>query len=237
MAALLLFSSPSLADEEIFTVGLACLGPDVCISHEPVDFFKEIYRRAGAEAEIVPYPTWRDLKEANEGRIQASAVRIEDAIKKHPQLIRVDMPVALYSIHPYSADADIVIDSWDQLHGLRVGVFKGMYLTKRLCDAHGGEAYEVNDVKTAVDMLRMSRLDVFIHGEIAMKTASERFGVKLYKSPVNHSEFIYHSVNVRHADMAPKLDKALREMLMDGTSARILGEWADILPPTRVAHQ
>jgi len=122
------------------------------------------------------------------------------------------------------------VESWEDLSHLRVGVVRGSLLPVKLCKMKGIDAYEANKLEQLFHSLAESRVDAVVHHlQVGLNTAHS-VGISVQMSHVLYKEMVYHVLNRKHAALAPKLAKIFTEMLDDGTSARILGKWAGVLP-------
>lgn len=88
----------SVQAREWYVVGMPCLGFETCESPAAETIIQEMYRRIGAQARISYLPRLRDLEDANNNIIDASAARTINAISAFPNLIAVDEPLAKISI-------------------------------------------------------------------------------------------------------------------------------------------
>ncbi|QJB55974.1 transporter substrate-binding domain-containing protein [Pseudodesulfovibrio sp. zrk46] len=230
IVSLLLGSSAAWAQQAEYTISLPCLEQQGCRSPEIEAFFIEVYGRIGIQPQFAYMPRLRDLEEANSGRIDACAGRTKASYQPYSELIPVKTPVATETLVAFTANQDIKVNSWEDLTDLRVGVVRGAQLPVTLCKANGIDAYEANKLEQLFRSLEDSRIDAVVHHAQVGLNAANAFGIRVYLSPALHKDMVYHVLNSKHAALAPKLAMIFSEMLDDGTSARILGKWASVLP-------
>nr|WP_321513280.1 transporter substrate-binding domain-containing protein [uncultured Pseudodesulfovibrio sp.] len=175
-------------------------------------------------------PRLRELEEANSGHIDACAGRTVASYLSYLELIPVKTPVATETLVAFTIKPDMQVSSWEDLTLLRVGVVRGANLPVTICKTKGIDTYEANNLEQLFHLLANSRLDAVVHHlQVGLNTA-DSLGISVQMSHVLHKEMVYHVLNRKHASLAPKLAKVFMDMLDEGTSTRILGKWAGMLP-------
>ncbi|WP_319469955.1 transporter substrate-binding domain-containing protein [uncultured Pseudodesulfovibrio sp.] len=227
-----LVGSPAAwAQQGQYTIGLPCLEYQTCASSEAEAFFTEVYGRIGIVPAFAYLPRLRDLEDANDGHTDACAGRTKASYQPYENLIPVKTPVATETIVAFTLKEGLRIDSWKDISSLRVGIVRGAQLPLQLCKQKGIERYVVgNTLQQVFHMLAESRVDAVVHHlQVGLNTARS-IGIPVRMSNVLYRDMVYHVLNRRHAGLAPKLARIFGEMLEDGTSARLLGKWAGMLP-------
>lgn len=230
LLCVLLIAIPSFGAKGKLVVGVPWMLSSSVRVERIEALIQEAYRRVGREVKLVHMPMSRDIMEANEGSIDATALRVKEAVRDYPNLIPVDIPLVTESLVAFTAKKDLQINSWHDLQQVTVGIVRGMVATINKCKRNGIKPYLVNDGQQAFSMLAQGRLDVVFHSYNLGSKLAENLGITVYSSAPLSKNNYYHLLNRKHAALVPKLAKAFEDMLEDGTSARILGKWANLLP-------
>lgn len=230
IACLLFGSSTVWAQQTEYTIGLPYLELRKRASPEIEAFLIEAYGRIGIVPTFAYLPRLRDLEDANSGHIDACGGRTVASYQAYKDLIPVKMPVATETLAALTVKPDVQVDSWEDLSLLRVGVVRGALLPVTLCKMKGIDAYEANNLEQLFHLLSESRVDAVVHHLQVGLNAAHSLGIRVQMSQILHKDMVYHVLNRKHAPLAPELAKIFTEMLEDGTSARILGKWAGMLP-------
>lgn len=232
--ALSLLSIFCLADAALamqrLRVGVPCFQGQQCKFTELAAILHEAFSRAGLEPSFTGYPMLRDLKEANSGHLDASGTRTPMALKGYPNLIQVPVPIARVTYVFFSAQ-NVLLQGWDSLHGLRVGVMRGDMTPTLLTRQADIPLLYFNDPGKGFRMLKQGRLDAIVYDKTLGAAAAQAAGLKRFNvSPAVYSSYTYLSLNKKHANLIPGLSKALSSMLQDGTTKRLAGRFANMIP-------
>ena len=189
-------------------------------------FFREAYRRAGAEVDFVSLPALRDLDSADSGRTDGSLVRTEDAASACENLIRVPYPLLLIDFVACTLREDIRIGQPADLAGYRVGTSLGDLSTRALCGKAGVKPVLLNKLTNGIRMLEAGRIDVILEERNSLEQAMSQVGRPLYCSAPLHQVQLYHWLNRRNADLAGPLAEAFKALNAEGAVRRIFGRYA-----------
>lgn len=178
---------------------------------------EEIYAQIGVDVKFQVYPALRGLVMANNGDIDGDVARIRGIEKWYPNLVRVPTPIIHISAYAFGLNPDIEISSWSDLKGYRVGYIYGIkFMEEATKDLERERFY---NFETMFRVLVHGRIDVAIATELqGHHMNSEYFpaqtfhilGEPLYEGP------LYHVLNVRHQDLAVRIDEQLRLMRESG---------------------
>ncbi|MEZ7195871.1 substrate-binding periplasmic protein [Pseudodesulfovibrio karagichevae] len=214
-AALWLSSASPVQVREPYRIGYT---PDAEIHVESMKRLAVAYERAGLPVEFVPLPQKRSLVQAVDGVIDGDVGRIPGLEKTFPSLVRVDVKLLDLNGAAYVVRERRFGEYRPELLAtLRVGAVRGVLWAEKAM--HGHRLDLVNNYKTLFEMLLEGRLDLalasrlsaeyFIYGNRARYARIRRL------DPLVYSEPFYHYINIKNADIVPKLEKALRELLAE----------------------
>lgn len=229
--SVILLHSATFAQQKPLVIGIPCLNADQCKMVEVENLLREAYSRIGAEVEFRYLPMKRDLEEANRGLIDGSAFRSRIGLGAFPDLIPIPTPLASLSFVAFMTNPDIRVMSWSDLRGLRVGIMRGDMIGTIMTRNEGIKAHPVTSLAHGFRMLKADRLDVFVYEQIVGTLQAKALKMdNVIASPPLYRGYTYHALNDRHADLVPQLEKALKDMIEDGTSAKLFGKYLEMMP-------
>ena len=176
----------------------------------------EAYRRMGIEISVAEYPGKRALLYANLGETDGELFRIAGIEERYRNLIRVPVVINRLDGMVYTKGMHFPVDGWESLRPYRVGVRRGILYSEKGTSGMGpfvANSYEgLFDAldKGVVDLAVMPRVNGLANWE-----KLQTMGIRMLEPPV-HSEPMYHYLHKRHAELAPALTKALRQMEEEG---------------------
>lgn len=217
--------------QEPLVVGIPCLNPDDCGKFVVSAVLAEAFSRAGLEAKMVTLPPLRDLESADALEIDASGFRMPEAIRDYTNLVVVKAPVLKATIVAVFEPTASAISAWDDLKGEKVGFVRGSKYVEIMLREAGSRVYPVNSLGIGLRMLDQGRLDVLVAEEVALKLAvkTEHLSAVQLSEPLYTGH--YHlSLHRSHADLVPRLEKALEDMSRDGSIRSILGAFGNMAP-------
>jgi len=222
---LILMIPSAAAAQEKYVVGLSCPENTThCIMEMFVPFYHELYRRAGASAEIVVLPRLRDLQAADSGCIDATALCTPEVVKAYPHLVALPTPMAQVNLRCFILDPEVRVDVAEDLGSLTVAVLRGEIISQNVAERFAGKVYLGNGYEQLFQMLQSKHVDVVLASEIGGRIMAERIGLPhLIESPVIATSSIHHCINRMHEEeLLPVLDTALAGMLRDGSARELL---------------
>ncbi|WP_338669217.1 substrate-binding periplasmic protein [Pseudodesulfovibrio methanolicus] len=189
--------------------------PGARIHVEARNRLEAVYGRAGLAVEFVPLPQKRSLVQAVDGVIDGDVGRIPGLERKFPTLVRVDVKLMDLVGVAYVIKGQRIGDYRPELLAtLRAGAVRGVLWAEKIMD--GRRLEQVNTYETLFGMLLAGRIDLALgsrrSAEDVFRTNRARYArIRELEPPVYHVPF-YHYVNIRNADIVPRLEKALREL-------------------------
>jgi len=186
---------------------------------------KEAYARIGYAAEFVEVPAERALVMANQGRVDGEAGRVPVIESRCPDLVRVPTPLYINRVVAFArGDGVPYVASWDGLARYRVGAVLGYKFVGQMTANMNRTV--VSDYGKLFNMLANGRIDVAVAEYLDVLPALRALDLKtirLLQPPLAFNP-MYHYLNVRHADLVPRIDRALRDMQREGRMLRIQRE-------------
>lgn len=232
-----LLSAPAAARQTL-VIGIMCLDSDDCQMPVAEAFLDEIYSRSGLDVEVRYLPHLREIHDANTLVIDGTLSRTPIATRDYPNLIKVPYPLFKETIEAASLKPGIHIDSWEDLQQYKVGILRGNRTPYLLAEAHAVDIHLFNTWNSGLAMLQEGRIDVILGMRNIINGAAQRAGVdNVSFSPPLARTYSYHCLHKSHKDLAPRIARSIEEMLKDGTSRRILGKWAVLLPELPLRDQ
>lgn len=189
-------------------------------------FFREAYRRVGAEVDFVTLPSLLELDFADSGRTDGSMLRTELVASRHKNLVRVPCPLLLVDFVACTEREDVKIDRPADLTGYRIGISRGNLTTRLICQDAGVEPVLLNTLTSGVRMMEEGRLDAILEERNTMEMVMAQAGWSLHCSAPLHQGYLYHWLNKRNADLAGPLAEAFKAMIAEGGPGRIFGKGA-----------
>jgi len=223
--------SPAVAAQEEFVIGIPCINSKNCKIPVLENILKEAYSRSGIVVTFKYLPMLRELAEANSGATDGSAARTPIAITDYPNLIQVPVPMVNHSHCAVTTKPGFKVESWEDLQQYVVGVQRGSLSIKIEAEQTGSQVYLFNSLSGAFNMIGAGRLDLIVMDATMASIMAQALGLEtIYISEPLSTTHSYHTLNRKHEDLVPKLAKAFREMLEDGTTKRLLGKYEAMLP-------
>lgn len=222
---------PAPAAGEDYAVGIPEISGTGQRQAEVEALLREAYARIGVTVRFEYLPLLREYDSAAQRRIDASAARTPIAAQGDPDLVLVETPLLRTTVVAYSRAPRAGLDTWDDLRGLKTGYLRGDRTTCKFLTCRNPGAYRFASLKAGFSALREERLDVFVtHTTIVRLGGMAEAAQDLAASPPLFEGFFHHALNLRHADLAPRLSAALREMIESGASERLMGRFSPLLP-------
>lgn len=220
--------SPTEAEKGSKTITLAFLTSKCAQCNRLINLlYTEALQRFGYKFNYETHPPQRSLIEANSGRIDGLAARLEfdaDLKRQYPNLIQVEEQIWSVSTGAYSHNPALHIESWESLgnQNLLVGYADGMISARRGVKKYvrPDNGIAATDVYQGLKMLKAKRIDVFVDSDITIRNALENDefkGVGFTRVGTVERYPLYPYLHKKHAEIAPKLAAALKAMKKDGT--------------------
>jgi polar amino acid transport system substrate-binding protein len=185
---------------------------------------REAYARLGIALQVMRMPAERSLVSANVGDTDGELYRRAGIDASYTQLVRVPVALMHYEIVAFSLDSRVVLQGWESLRPYRLGFVRGI---KVIEENTGGMAVEpVTTLRQAFVMLERGRTDLVLanrlSGLAALRAADQQTIQVL--TPALERFPVFHYLNVKHAQLLPRLSEVLRDMEQSKRIARIQDE-------------
>ena len=143
--------------------------------------------------------------------------------RMYPNLIKVPVAIDKVEYTAYTSSKNMKSFSrWEDMAGLRLGFrWQNEYVANNVRRAGAGSLSTVNDYSQLWALLKDDKADVIILPR--MSHFEHRFPFGIRRAGVVEQQEVYTYVNSRHGTLVPLLEKAYREMLLDGTISSIHG--------------
>jgi len=186
---------------------------------------EEAYARIGYVATFVEVPAERALVMSNQGKVDGEAGRVPVIEPGCPNLIRVPTPIYTNRVVAFTrADGVPYVASWDALIHYRVGTALGYKFVGKMTSNMNRTM--VSDYGKLFNMLTRGRVDVVVAEYFDVLPALRTLDLKtvrLLQPPLAFNP-MYHYLHKRHADLVPRIDRALRDMRREGRMLEIQRE-------------
>lgn len=186
-----------------------------------INVLREAYRRAGITVEIRRYAGDAALRKANAGEVAGDVHRIDGIGGMWPNLIQVPIPINYFEIAVYSRNPQFHPQSWRDLKSMQLGIVRGVVAVEssvRDLNVHKVDTYE-----ELFRLVGRGEVDAIAVPVIVFDERAELHGnpAGLVRNNVMDSYLLYHYLNRNYANLVPVIQPILRQMLSDGTIARI----------------
>lgn len=198
--------------------------------------YPEAFKRLGLSVQIAVYPLQRLSVLVDQGAIDGDVARAPGYGAAHPDQVRVEEPLyevtwALFAIDPnlqLSSLAALSATNWSVGHMRGVGICENALKAQISSD----RMIDVTSDAQAFSMMRRGRIQAHCAADLAALTlqySPEFRDINITRRLADVGSFlVYPYLHKRHADLAPRLAVALKQMraegLMDRYRAEVLRE-------------
>jgi ABC-type amino acid transport substrate-binding protein len=182
----------------------------------------EAYRRLGEPIAFRAMDAASASEAAHSGEADAALQRVAGLDREYPELLQIPIPINVIHGAAFSREYRFPVNGWSSLRPYRIGVVRGV-----LFSAEGTVGM---DVRVAADHLELVRW--IANGDVDVGVLPRLWGQHAIRESgqseiaaldgVLETLLMYHYVHVRHKDLAHRLESVLKEMLLEGTTARLL---------------
>lgn len=182
----------------------------------------EAFRRIGVAVRLVQMPSERALQNANQGVDDGNFPRIEGLAALYPNLVMVPESMSTFPCTAFTRDPGLKSLAWADLRGPQVAYVQGWKLVE-LNVADAGQLQHVRDQEALFTLLDKGRARIVIADLYTGREIIRRNGYRNMRAllPPLADPPMYIYLHKRHAPLAPRLVRALREMKRDGTLERL----------------
>ena len=235
LGSLLLVGAGAQSGQTPQTVEIAVY-ENVALSRLGEAVLERAYEKLGIRMIPIPMPLRRALQQASAGELDGDLMRVAPTLKDMDQLIMVKVPVArvtfaIYKLGPCPARISI-----DELADKPVSYVRGTRaLETTLAPAR------IQATVSALDALRhlqrgISDYAVLDEMESDALLAGKGMGDVCKVPEPLFALDLYHSLNKRHADLVPRLERVLKDMTDSGEIARIWAAQAKLAHDAALTH-
>lgn len=190
---------------------------DPHVTPAAVDILKRAYALLDIEIETVFLNPRRALLDSSSGKTDGEVIRIRQIGDSYDTLIRVDVPLFDAPVLAYASNPGFRKQTFDGLKatgGVRVGFVAGHIYAKNLSEGFA-EVWIAEDPKQLMDMLKHDRIDLAIISEDVGNRAVEAQAFRKAFTLASPAGLIsaYHYLHIRHAELVPRVEDALRATL------------------------
>ncbi|WP_158946686.1 substrate-binding periplasmic protein [Pseudodesulfovibrio cashew] len=192
---------------------------------------EEAYRRAGMAVRFIYIPMLRDFAETSAQVLDASAGRTDVAAQGNDNIVLSATPLLKTSLVAYTVRSRPGIKTWRDLRQGKVGYLRGDMTTRNLARENKLRTTAFASLEQGFGALRAGHLAAFVtHTTFLELAESPHLTREFNASPPLYTGYFYHALNKENGGMAVRLSRIFDEMLKDGTSEKLLGRYAFLLP-------
>lgn len=184
--------------------------------------FTEVYRRLGIEIEIKTYPAERAVSLANNGITDGELSRKVIVAKLYPNLLMVPTAYHKPKTVIFAKKNVLPINLSDKSKKYRIAILRGYksveYLAKDFLVEH------IDTPKELFYFLEKDHADIGIYSQEAGLFYLKALGfndITVVEPPIE-SEPVYHFLNKKHAELIPKVDLVINQIIKEGLPEKIM---------------
>ena len=185
---------------------------------------QELFSRIYIDAKVIPLASARSILNVNEGIDDGVIARTKGIEKKYTNLIRVPGAIVKFKFVAYSLDKKIEVTDWDSFKDYSVGIVRGWKIYENNV-TNAKRITKVTGAEQLFNLLLNGRSDLILYEYQRGTWWNNHLDAKahLIGSPIAEKDmFIY--MHKKHAELVPKIAKALADMKADGSYQRIKDE-------------
>lgn len=182
---------------------------------------KSAYEKLEIEFETSWLPAKRALVMSSSGKVDGEISRIGFIEKKHPNLIKIKIPINIVEGMAISRNKSLLINNWDSLRPFKIGVNRGTIFSVN--GTMGMNVVSVNSFTSLFQMLEKDRLDVIVSPLTTGLVQIFKQDLKdiIINEPPLTRLSLYHYLHKRHFKLAVRLESVLKKMKESGEIAHI----------------
>ncbi|WP_284617284.1 substrate-binding periplasmic protein [Aquabacterium humicola] len=186
---------------------------------------REAFRRIGVEVRVDVFPLQRLTMLSRSGEIDGDVARVHGYGAAHPDLVRVEEPMYALQFGLFAVKEGLQVRQLQELAGQpwRVVYLRGVALCRDGLEAtlKPAQIQALNDEDQGLDMLLADRADLYCASDAVLE---DRLSRPRYRDapkfrlqvPLGPPLPLYAYLHRRHAELAPRLAAALRQMKAEG---------------------
>lgn len=193
----------------------------------------EISRRTPYEFTLTELPSKRAAVEVIKGNFDGDVGRIFEFGQRHPNLIRIDEPIAELPHYAYTYTRLFPVNGWESLKPHRIAVIHGHIFAEKYMKDH--KRIRAHNLEHALQLLKNNRADIFVSSpflveEFIRNEQEFKHGIQRLEPAINSMKQ-YTYFNKGNERIAKAYSEALVAMKADGTYQEILNKYAKRLLP------
>lgn len=195
------------------------------LSSSSLEVLKAAYAKLDIEVEGVTLPAARALAQSDAGLTDGEVHRIKDIENKHPNLIRIDVPINAVEGIALSCGSQINDMSREALSKLRIGIKVGNIYAENWVKGFP-RVTRLPDEKKLLELLMAGRLDVFIVDRpwgISQSRMKGQECLRINEPPIVTIP-LYHYLHIKNVELVPRITSILRTMKTSGEMQTIRDE-------------
>jgi polar amino acid transport system substrate-binding protein len=178
----------------------------------------EFYKELGIQVTITPVPGKRAQMMAVSGEKDGEIMRIWTYGEENKTVFRVPTPYYYLETMAFiKKDGGVVINDKEDLRKYRLVKVRGVKHTNNITRGMP-DVYDINDTEKMMTFLQKGRADVAltntVDGNLVLKKLGYTDIVPIDKPLARLG--LYHYIHDDHKDMAPKVDKVIKQMKASG---------------------
>lgn len=175
-----------------------------------VPLLTEVYNELNINPKFVFTSFKRSLIDVDKGIADAEAFRASVVDTIYPDIIIVNEPLFYIRIMAYTSNPNLNVLSWNNLAGLKVGIIRGIKLSEEY--TKNVDIVSSNTHEEAFKLLVKYRVDVVISGELVADKIISNYPNFNFNKHVLEESPAYHFVNIKHKNLIPELEKAIKKL-------------------------
>lgn len=183
----------------------------------------EAFNQHNLQIKIIPMPSERSIKQANEGETDGEFMRVDMIGQLYPNLLMVPESIFNMEFVAFTTRDDVKIDGWQSLEPYRVGIVVGWKILEANVKNTQGGRQDIPEPDNLFRMVAANRLDIAVYSKEFGREIISRLGLAGMKDlgPPLAAKEMYLFLNKKHEQLIPQLAQTLKKMKEDGTFAAI----------------
>ena len=187
------------------------------------EILKTVYARLGIDVQFVAVPPLRSLVESSEGRLDGEVQRILNVEAQYPTLVAIRPSINFIEPSAFVKKQDFKVQGWPSIAAYRIGIVRGVGSSEA---GTRGMAHvtAVPSMDALMRMLAAERIDVAVNDRLSGILILQQLGLQGDLRPLDpplQRTPLYHFLHMKHLDLVPRVEEALRGMAASGELEQI----------------
>ncbi|MBT5631776.1 MAG: transporter substrate-binding domain-containing protein [Nitrospina sp.] len=190
-------------------------------AHAGIAVLREAYKRIDYNVEIKPFSGKEALEQSNAGKVDAELQRIDGIGRGFSNLIQVPIPINYIQGAVFTKSVTFPVTGWYSLKPYRIGIVKGILFAKE--GTKGMNVVVASSYEAAMRMLDKGEIDIAVMPRISalLEMKLQNYTDIKMLGGILETMFLYHYVHRKNAALVPKLEKELKQMILNGTTQQL----------------